>query len=75
MNYKCLSNGEGRSGSSATRKARTTKRTEKPELGALKLNADEVAEFEKWITEPKRPTEFMLQAARTHRSLLLRQKR
>jgi|HubBroStandDraft_6_1064221.scaffolds.fasta_scaffold246993_5 hypothetical protein len=44
------------------------------ELGALKLDADEIAAFEKWATEPNKPTSFMVEAAKAHRVLRLRQK-
>lgn len=35
-------------------------------LSVLRLDADEVAELEKWMTEPCKPTKFMMQAAATH---------
>jgi hypothetical protein len=45
------------------------------ELGALRLDADEIAAFEKWMTEPSKPTPEMIEAAKAHKALLLRQKR
>ena len=37
------------------------------ELGALKLGEDELAAFEKWMTEPNNPSDLMVEAARVHR--------
>jgi hypothetical protein len=45
------------------------------ELGALRLDADEIAAFEKWMTEPSKPTPEMIEVAKAHKALLLRQKR
>jgi hypothetical protein len=43
----------------------------KPELGALKLTAEEVASFEKWVMDAQ-PTELIVEAAKMHRELRLR---
>jgi hypothetical protein len=77
--YKCLSSGDG--GNVAAGKKRTV--VEKPtetaepasQLGALKLDADEITAFEKWMTEPSKPTDLVLEAARTHKVLRLKQAR
>jgi hypothetical protein len=67
MSYKCLSNGGGERAASNRRK-KTIQNT-KPELGALKLDADEVAKFEEWMTGPNKPNSLMSKAAQTHRLL------
>jgi hypothetical protein len=48
---------------------RRLNRNRAPELGALKLDADEVAEFEEWMTGPNEPNALMSAAVQTHRLL------
>jgi hypothetical protein len=74
MNFKFLNSGEGHSSAGKKRVADTKPATEKPELGALKLDAEEVAQFEQWMTEPNKPTQFMVEAAKAHKIMRLKQK-
>jgi hypothetical protein len=67
MSYKRLSNGGGER-TASTKKNKATQ-SAKPELGALKLDADEVAQFEKWMMGPNKPNTLMSAAAQTHRLL------
>jgi hypothetical protein len=75
MNYKFLSKGEGHSSAGKKHTADPKPVNKKPELGALKLTADEVTQFEQWMTEPNKPTETMVEAAKAHRVLQLKLKR
>ena len=43
------------------------------DLGALKLDADEIAALEKWMTEPTKPTDLMVKAVKAHKVLRARQ--
>jgi hypothetical protein len=75
MNLKFLSRGERGTSNSAKKSAKPSAETgATSELGALKLNEDEIAEFEKWATEAK-PNELMVRAAETHRLLRLKRVR
>ena len=76
MNLKFLSRGEGGSSGSAKPSAKSASdATGYSELGALELTQEEIAEFEKWATQPTPPTEFMTQAAKVHRILQTKLKR
>jgi hypothetical protein len=77
MNFKFLSRGEGGTSNSAKGSSKPNAREETSvtsELGALKLNDEEIAEFEKWATQAK-PNELMVKAAEMHRALRLKQVR
>jgi hypothetical protein len=75
MTYKCLSNGDGGGVASTKRKQADQEGAAPAEsLGALKLDADEIASFEKWATGSNKPTEFMIEAAKAHKILRLKQK-
>jgi hypothetical protein len=79
MTFKCLNSGDGGEAASGNKRHVAEKRTEKvaqaSELGALKLDADEIAAFEKWMTEPSKPTARMIEAAKMHKVLRLKQGR
>ena len=75
MNYKFLSNGEGHSSAGKKRAGESKPEGSEHELGALKLTAEEVAQFEQWMTEPNKPTQLMVEAAKMHRVLRLKQTR
>jgi hypothetical protein len=70
MNLKFLTGG-GKGGASS----KDDKTDQVSELGALKLGADEIAAFEAWIAEPNKPTKFMVEAAKAHKVLRLRQQK
>lgn len=42
--------------------------------GALWLTPDEVADFERWMIEPVKPTSYQLEAAKAYNALLQRQR-